>query len=296
VNRCAYSARWPGIRILALTTVLVFLVAAPSLAQDSAVNGESFFASNCAACHQADGMGLPGAFPPLAGSLPALVALDGGRNLVLDIVVHGMQGPVTVNGADYNGLMPGWSQLSDDVIAAVINHELTSWGNDALLPDGFEPTTATEVAARRNRDLTPQQVQEEHRKVSQQAGEAAAPAAPAAALQPPGFTAEQAARGHAAYQKNCLDCHGAHLNDGEFGGPPLTGTYFQQRWGSGTVAALYAFTSTQMPPDRPGRLSDQTYADLIAYILDYNGYEAGEVELPADQQALQQMTLERAGQ
>jgi mono/diheme cytochrome c family protein len=278
---------------------LGFLGAAPSLAQEAAPDGATIYATNCAACHQAEGTGLPGAFPPLAGSLPALVALDGGRELLTHIVVHGMQGPVTVNGADYNGLMPGWPQLSDDEIAAVINHELTSWGNDALLPENFEPISATEIAASRSQDLTPQQVQEEHHRVSQQADEAAAaaaPAAPVAALQPPTFTTQQAARGQSAYVKNCVDCHGAHLNDGEFGGPPLTGVYFQQRWGSGTVAALYAYTKTQMPPDRPGRLSDQAYADIIAYILDYNGYEPGPVELPVDQQALQQMTLERTGQ
>ena len=109
----------------------------------------------------------------------------------------------------------------------------------------------------------------------------------------PAFTAAQAERGQATYRQSCQDCHGSTLDNGEFGGPPLKGGYFRTRWGSGNVAVLYGYVSLTMPPDRPGALTPQTYADLVAYILSNNGYAAGDKELPPDQNAQQGMTLQR---
>ena len=90
--------------------------------------------------------------------------------------------------------------------------------------------------------------------------------------QPVAFTAAQAERGHAAYRSNCQDCHGSELDNGEFGGPPLKGGYFRGRWGSGNASVLFGMLSLTMPPDRPGQLTPQTYADLLAFILSNNGY------------------------
>ena len=109
----------------------------------------------------------------------------------------------------------------------------------------------------------------------------------------PAFTAAQAERGQTTYRLSCQDCHGSSLDNGEFGGPPLKGGYFRTRWGSGNVAVLYGYVSLTMPPDRPGQLSPQTYADLVAYILSNNGYAAGDKELPPDQNAQQGMSLQR---
>jgi mono/diheme cytochrome c family protein len=109
----------------------------------------------------------------------------------------------------------------------------------------------------------------------------------------PAFTAAQAERGQASYRQGCQDCHGDALDNGEFGGPPLKGGYFRNRWGSGTVAVLYGYVSLTMPPDRPGQLSPQTYADLVAFILRGNGYAPGDKELTPDQNAQQGMTLQR---
>ena len=111
--------------------------------------------------------------------------------------------------------------------------------------------------------------------------------------QPVAFTAAQAERGQTAYRGNCQDCHGAALDDGEFGGPPLKGGYFRGRWGSGNASVLFGMLSGAMPPDRPGQLSPQTYADLLAFILSRNGYPAGDKEFPIDPGAQQQMTLKR---
>jgi len=123
---------------------------------------------------------------------------------------------------------------------------------------------------------------------------AAAPYAPVRAQeQPVTFTAAQAERGQSAYRSNCQDCHGSSLDNGEFGGPPLKGSFFRGRWGSGNASVLFGMVSGTMPPDRPGQLTPQTYADLMAFILSHNGYPAGDKEFPSDPGAQQQMTLKR---
>ena len=102
--------------------------------------GEKVFSSHCSVCHQATGKGMPNIFPPLAGD-PVVLANDPTEHI--KIVLHGTQGSL-INGVTYAAQMPGWaSELSDDEIAAAINHERTSWGNHA-------PTvTAKDVAALR---------------------------------------------------------------------------------------------------------------------------------------------------
>lgn len=123
---------------------------------------------------------------------------------------------------------------------------------------------------------------------------AAVAAAPSAAQErPPAFTAAQAQRGQAIYQKNCQDCHGSTLDNGEFGGAPLKGSLFRDHWGAGDVSALFGYVNTLMPPDRPGQLTPQSYADLTAFLLSSNGYAAGTDELPADPDAQSRMTMKR---
>jgi mono/diheme cytochrome c family protein len=110
---------------------------------------------------------------------------------------------------------------------------------------------------------------------------------------PPAFTQAQVQRGKSIYQKNCQDCHGSTLDNGEFGGAPLKGSYFRQHWGSGDVSALFGYVNTLMPPDRPGQLSPQSYADLTAFLLSNNGYAPGAEELTPDQDAQRKMTLRK---
>jgi len=102
-----------------------------------ASNGARVFAAACLACHQADGKGLPGAFPPLAGS----DFLEADPQRAIGIVLHGLTGPVTVNGKEYNSVMPPMTQLSDTEIADVLSYVMSAWGND------FGIVTAADVAA-----------------------------------------------------------------------------------------------------------------------------------------------------
>jgi nitrite reductase (NO-forming)/hydroxylamine reductase len=88
--------------------------------------GEAVYLGNCAACHQPTGQGLPGAFPPLAQS----DFLAGSRREVMQAALFGLSGPITVNGQDYNGVMPSMGYLTDQELADAITYVFSSWGND----------------------------------------------------------------------------------------------------------------------------------------------------------------------
>ncbi|HSI60710.1 MAG TPA: cytochrome c, partial [Ideonella sp.] len=89
-------------------------------------DGAAIYASLCVACHQATGAGLPGVFPPLAGS----EWVNGKEGTAAAIVLHGVSGPLTVKGQTFNGAMPAFqAQLSDAQIAALLTHLRSHWGN-----------------------------------------------------------------------------------------------------------------------------------------------------------------------
>src|SRR5690606_1510138 len=96
--------------------------------QSPAELGGTVYNAHCAVCHQANGKGLPGAFPPLDGS----EWVTGNPETLVKIVLHGMSGPVEVAGATFNGIMPPWeSLLSDEQIAAIATYVRSAWGNQA---------------------------------------------------------------------------------------------------------------------------------------------------------------------
>ena len=88
-------------------------------------HGEKVFGQTCAACHQANGQGVPGAFPPLAGAGD----FYGSPQNHAKIIVHGLSGEITVKGVTFNSAMPPQGALSDYDIAAVATYERFSWGN-----------------------------------------------------------------------------------------------------------------------------------------------------------------------
>lgn len=83
--------------------------------------------ANCAACHQNNGQGVPGSFPPLDGS----EWVTGSEQRLARILLHGLKGEVVVKGETYNSVMPGWSQLNDEEIAGVMTYVRNSWSNEA---------------------------------------------------------------------------------------------------------------------------------------------------------------------
>ncbi len=270
---------------------LLSLLAAHAAAADGGVFqwqtvGAEAYNNSCAACHQPSGQGVPDTFPALAGHAPTLLAHPGGRDYLERLVLYGLEGQITANGKPFNGAMPAWGEaLSDAQLAGAIDYVLHNWGNDKALPGDFQLLTPADIAAARITKLTAAEVYALRGKMIT--------VAPAEASDPPAFTQEQADRGHAIYRRNCQDCHGVNLNDGEFGGAPLNGQYFARHWGNGSVAALYGFMRAKMPPDRPGKLNPQTYADLTAFLLARNGYEPTQTELPPDPEAQARMDLKR---
>ena len=107
----------------------------------TSVDGAAVFAGNCVACHQANGLGLSGIFPPLAGSR---WVLENDARLV-QILLHGLNGELEVLGVSYNGVMPAFGQLSDAELAAVLTYIRSAWDNDAAA------ISAQQVAAGRAR-------------------------------------------------------------------------------------------------------------------------------------------------
>ncbi|MCM0028274.1 MAG: cytochrome c [Polynucleobacter sp.] len=108
----------------------------------SQIDGKQLYIGKCAACHQATGLGLAGVFPPLVASE---WVVDSPVTL-MNILLHGFQGQMTVKGVSYQGLMPAWNTLSDAEIAAVASYIRSDWGNKAA------PITEDDV--KKQRELT----------------------------------------------------------------------------------------------------------------------------------------------
>jgi mono/diheme cytochrome c family protein len=91
-------------------------------ADAAAADGAALFDTQCAFCHQAGGVGVPGQFPRLAGRAGAIAAKAEGRKFLSQILLNGMSGRITVDGEQILGIMPAFDSLSDDDIAAVLTH------------------------------------------------------------------------------------------------------------------------------------------------------------------------------
>ena len=105
------------------------------------------------------------------------------------------------------------------------------------------------------------------------------------------FTDEQARRGETVYRQECSNCHGPELEGADMT-PPLIGGGFTANWNDLTVGDLYERIRTTMPLDKPGRLSRQQNADVIAYMLNANMWPAGTTELSRELGALKQISIQ----
>jgi mono/diheme cytochrome c family protein len=111
-----------------------------------AADGKALYAANCVACHQATGQGLPGVFPPLAGSEWVI----GNPRTLAHILVFGINGEIEVKGNVYKGSMPAFAHLSDADLAALASHIRSNWSNQAA------PVNADAIAqARTTKRSTP---------------------------------------------------------------------------------------------------------------------------------------------
>lgn len=105
------------------------------------------------------------------------------------------------------------------------------------------------------------------------------------------YTADQAKRGKSIYTDYCLACHGPELNGGD-AVPPLSGSLFLSNWNTFTVGDLFDRIRVSMPADKPGRLSRQQNADVLAYILSFDNFPAGSSELETQSLILKQIKFD----
>ena len=255
--------RTTHLMITALALCAGMGLAASASAQEN--SGQATYLQNCAACHQPDGKGLTGAFPPLAasdwleGKTPAEVATT---------VLTGLQGEMVVNNQTYNSVMPAQTHLSDAEIAETITYVLNNWDN----PGGS--ITAEEVTALRASLAAPTDPAqgELHPGTSQaQVAYEGAPTmlsgAPVKQVRTPGapdMTEEEFARAGEIFFQRCAGCHGV-LRKGATG-KPLTPDLTQPR-GTEYLKALINFGSPGGMPnfgtggelssdDRPAKRAD----------------------------------------
>lgn len=107
------------------------------------------------------------------------------------------------------------------------------------------------------------------------------------------YTETQALRGQALYEEHCEVCHGARLEGQDETFAALRGEAFMSKWGKGNLSVddLFYIVRTQMPYGDAGTLSRQAYIDIISFLLQQNGYAAGDEELPLDPERLKAILI-----
>ncbi|HKP56216.1 MAG TPA: cytochrome c [Polyangiales bacterium] len=140
-----------------------------------ATPGEATYQTVCAACHQANAQGLPGAFPPLAGS----EWVNGDPETMIRIVLAGLSGPIEVKGTAFNQMMPPPPGLDDEKIAQVITHVRANFGNKASEVKKEQVTALRAEATSRGKPWTSAEL-----KALQKPGDGAAAPAGEAPAQP----------------------------------------------------------------------------------------------------------------
>lgn len=122
---------------------------------DLRVLGKRVF-NNCMGCHQADGRGLAGQFPPLDGSEWVV----GDPDTLVRILLHGLGDQITVAGERYNGVMPAWGRLDDQSLAGVMTYIRNAWGNRADEITGEQVAHNRELSAGRTQPWSATELQQ----------------------------------------------------------------------------------------------------------------------------------------
>lgn len=215
--------------------------------------GRQLYEENCLACHQAGGVGAPPNFPALTGN---------GRLKDVDLIVR------TIRLG--SGAMAAFPNLTAAQVAAVATYIRNAWNNT------FGAATADQVTAIL-------------------AG-LPKPAGPKLSVWSGVYTKAQSKRGEEIHSGACAACHGTRLNGaGQPDMPPspaIARATFLRKWAGQTVAALFVFVRTKMPPDNPGTLTDQEYIDAVAHMLAVSNLPAGDKELAPDPSTLAGIAIE----
>lgn len=214
---------WIGVFVFSVLTSL------STMAQDDLVNerlptdsysaGKALYTLNCSACHQPTGLGLPGAFPPLANSdsFAKLKPVDAVSNILI-----GKTGEMVANGITYNSIMPAMTQLPDQDIAHIVNYIFNSWGNSGGSISAEEVSNirsargVTQDLAQGERHTTAKDAELEYQGapsplVGQQMKTTLTPGAPV-------LSEAEFGRASKIYFERCAGCHGV-LRKGATGKP-----------------------------------------------------------------------------
>ncbi len=105
------------------------------------------------------------------------------------------------------------------------------------------------------------------------------------------FAAEQAKNGERAFQAKCASCHGADLHSTDPEAPDLTEGAFKFGWQGKTIANRFEQIRSTMPYGNARSLDDQTYLDIVTYILQFNGIPSGAKKLEPDDRALEEIVV-----
>ena len=235
----------------------------PTAAQMTA--GENTYKAACMACHQANGKGLPGAFPPLAQSDYMLKD----KTRAIATVVHGKTGPIAVNNQKFDSVMPPMPQLSDTEIASVLTYVSNAWGNKGWL------VSATDVRAVRAGKAPPQTAASatEHpgttkAELKYQGAPSTVPAAEAKTVLSPGappMTEAEFTIAKQVYFERCAGCHGV-LRKGATG-KPLT-TDITQKRGTDYLKVFIKYGSPAGMPNwgTSGEMTDEQVDIMARYV------------------------------
>jgi len=226
--------------------------------------GESVYLGNCAACHQPTGVGLAGAFPPLADS----DFLQGNRNEVLAAALFGLEGPITVNGVEYNGVMPSLGHLTDEDLAAAISYVFGSWGNNLAAVSVEEVTLLREELGQTDRAAGSRHIGTTEGEMTYEGAPVAMTGAEARQIMTPGspiLSEAEFATATKQYFERCAGCHGV-LRKGATG-KPLTPDITLEK-GTEYLKALITYGSPAGMPNwgTSGEMTEEQI-DIMARFL-----------------------------
>ncbi|MBR9907159.1 MAG: c-type cytochrome [Gammaproteobacteria bacterium] len=255
------SKFYSKLSMLAVATGLLLTASPMAAASD---DGKKAYEANCQACHQPNGKGLPGAFPPLAGN----PNVTGDKLHVVRTILQGLSGPLEVNGQKFNAVMPPMQHISDEDIADIANYVLSSWGNKGgkVTEDEVEDVRV-ELGLKDRAEGQPHQ--------GSTAAEVSYKGAPSAVkggkmMRTPGapdISEEEFAKAQEIYFQRCAGCHGV-LRKGATG-LPLT-TDITQKKGTDYLKALINFGSPGGMPNwgTSGELTAEQI-DMMARFLQH---------------------------
>ena len=260
---------YPSGRFLPVLAAAAVLVLPPLAGADAHGGGAKVFERVCAACHQADGRGVGSVFPPLRDSDYLRADLD----RAISSVIHGLSGPIVVNGVEYNAAMPPMAYLSDEEVASVLTFVLEEW-------NGGGGVTVEQVASVRAGSLARHPVGSEEQHAYEGAPSAIPPDETRDMIESDGPPMEVAEfdRAKEIYFQRCAGCHGV-LRKGATG-KPLTVDLTREK-GTDYLKTMITYGSPAGMPNW-GTSGDLTTAqiDVLARYLQHPPPEPPEFGMP----------------